>query len=156
MSDKATLVNRLRGIYTIPVIDGAGLLNESNTFTQKFDGLPPINEEAAKRIVELESQQEGVIQALETLTNRLLDGDELSLADDDSLVLESWMDTRNAYGDTMFELLMNLHGDGCADPSRARDAGDEAEGWAVDEAQARACASGCGDEDEDEDEDDEE
>jgi len=152
MSDKATLVNRLRGIYTIPVIDGAGLLNESNTFTKKFDGLPPINEEAAKRIVELESYKEGVAKALETLADRLLDGDELLVGDNGGLVLESWMCVGNACVDTMLELLMNLNGDGTADPSRARDAGDEAEGWAVDEAQARACASGCGDEDDDEEE----
>ena len=53
-----SLVNRLRGIYTVPVDDGAGLLNGSDTFTRKFDGLPPINEEAAKRIEQLESDLE--------------------------------------------------------------------------------------------------
>lgn len=41
------LVNRLRGIYTVPVTDGAGLLNGSDTFTKRFDNLPPIQGEAA-------------------------------------------------------------------------------------------------------------
>lgn len=53
-----SLVNRLRGIYTVPVNDGAGLLNGSDTFTRRFDGLPPINEEAAKRIEQLEGELE--------------------------------------------------------------------------------------------------
>jgi hypothetical protein len=35
------LINRLRGIYTIPVNDGAGPLNGSDTFSRKFDGVPP-------------------------------------------------------------------------------------------------------------------
>lgn len=48
-----SLVNRLRGIYTIPINDGAGDLNGQNTFTRKFDNLPPINEEAAKAIEHL-------------------------------------------------------------------------------------------------------
>lgn len=49
----AELVNRLRGIYTIPVNDGIGPLNGSNTFTRKFDGLPPIHGEAADAIEDL-------------------------------------------------------------------------------------------------------
>lgn len=47
MSD---LVNRLRGIYTIPVNDGAGLLDGKDTFTRKFDNLPPIQAEAANEL----------------------------------------------------------------------------------------------------------
>lgn len=49
----ASLVDRLRGIYTIPVNDGAGPLNGKDTFTRKFEGLPPINDKAADAIVEL-------------------------------------------------------------------------------------------------------
>lgn len=54
----SSLVDRLRGIYTMDVNDGAGPLNGKDTFTQKFEGLPPINEEAAKRIEELEARIE--------------------------------------------------------------------------------------------------
>lgn len=49
----ASLVHRLRGIYTVPVADGAGPLNGSDTFTRRFEGLPPINEEAANAIEHL-------------------------------------------------------------------------------------------------------
>lgn len=45
-----TLVDRLRGIYTVPVNDGAGPLNGSDTFARVFDGLPPIQGEAADAI----------------------------------------------------------------------------------------------------------
>ena len=51
MSD---LVNRLRGIYNIPVNDGAGLLDGKDTFTRTFDNIPPIMGEAANRIEALE------------------------------------------------------------------------------------------------------
>ncbi len=40
------LVDRLRGIYTIPVNDGAGPFNGSDTFTCEFE-TPPIQKEAA-------------------------------------------------------------------------------------------------------------
>jgi len=46
------------------VNDGAGPLNGSDTFTRTFDGLPPINEEAAKRIETLEDQLNVTIGAL--------------------------------------------------------------------------------------------
>ena len=49
----ASLVDRLRGIYTIPVNDGVGPLNGSDTFTRTFEGLPPIQGKAADAIVEL-------------------------------------------------------------------------------------------------------
>lgn len=49
------LVNRLRGIYTIPVNDGAGPLDGKDTFTRTFDNLPPIMGEAANRIEALEA-----------------------------------------------------------------------------------------------------
>lgn len=53
---RSTLVNRLRGIYTIPVDDGAGPLNGSDTFT----GLPAINEEAAREIERLQTQVDAI------------------------------------------------------------------------------------------------
>lgn len=49
----ASLVDRLRGIYTIPVNDGAGALNGKDTFTRTFKGLPPIQAKSADAIVEL-------------------------------------------------------------------------------------------------------
>ena len=51
MSD---LTKRLRGIYEIPVNDGAGPLDGKNTFTRTFDNMPPICIEAADRIDALE------------------------------------------------------------------------------------------------------
>lgn len=47
------LTDRLRGIYTIPVADGAGLLNGKDTFTQEFP-VPRINIEAAEEIERLQ------------------------------------------------------------------------------------------------------
>ena len=52
------------------VDDGAGPLNGSNTFTTTFDNLPPINEEAAKRIEELEDQLSVVIGSMRLATER--------------------------------------------------------------------------------------
>jgi hypothetical protein len=50
MGSKAgKLVDRLRGIYTVPVNDGCGLLNGKDTFTNVFP-VPPINHEAAEEI----------------------------------------------------------------------------------------------------------
>lgn len=46
------LLDRLRGVYTIPVNDGAGPLNGSMTFTRKFPTLP-LNLEAATEIERL-------------------------------------------------------------------------------------------------------
>ena len=51
MSD---LTKRLRGIYEIPVNDGAGPLDGKNSFTRTFDNMPPICIEAADRIEALE------------------------------------------------------------------------------------------------------
>lgn len=53
MKSSDTLVSRLRGVYEIPVNDGAGQLNGSSTFTRTFDGLPPIQAEAAEAIERL-------------------------------------------------------------------------------------------------------
>jgi hypothetical protein len=50
---RATLVNRLRGIYTVPVNDGGGLLDGKDTFTNTFP-VPPIQKEAAEEIERLE------------------------------------------------------------------------------------------------------
>lgn len=52
----SSLVDRLRGIYTMDVNDGAGLLNGKDKFTRVMEGLPPIQAEAANRIEELEQQ----------------------------------------------------------------------------------------------------
>lgn len=46
------LVDRLRGKYTIPVNDGAGLLDGKDTFTQEF-AVTPISREAADEIERL-------------------------------------------------------------------------------------------------------
>ena len=55
------LVNRLRGVYVLPVNDGAGLLDGKATFTRNFPTVP-IQLEAADYIEELE-------RTMETLTN---------------------------------------------------------------------------------------
>ncbi len=44
-----SLVNRLRGIYDVPVNDGAGLLGGKDTFTRSF-AMPPICLQAADEI----------------------------------------------------------------------------------------------------------
>ncbi len=55
------LTDRLRGIYTVPVNDGAGLLNGKDTYTNTFP-VPPINIEAANEIERLEGLIRRVIQ----------------------------------------------------------------------------------------------
>jgi hypothetical protein len=59
------LTDRLRGIYTIPVNDGAGLLHGKDTFTptEPFS-TPPIQKEAADRIERLESAMVEVGEAI--------------------------------------------------------------------------------------------
>lgn len=54
MSD-LPLVERLRGIYNVPVSDGAGPLNGSMMFTREFK-TSPIMHEAADRIEQIEAQ----------------------------------------------------------------------------------------------------
>ena len=51
--DPRTICERLRGIYNIPVNDGAGPLNGSNIFTREFPDRPPIQIAAADHIEEL-------------------------------------------------------------------------------------------------------
>lgn len=46
------LVDRLRGIYTLAVNDGAGPLNGKDTYTESFP-VPPIQKEAADEIERL-------------------------------------------------------------------------------------------------------
>ena len=58
-ADPLTLVDRLRGIYTIPVNDGAGLLHGKDTYTQTFE-VPPINLEAADEIERLRADFAGL------------------------------------------------------------------------------------------------
>lgn len=64
MSD---LTNRLRGIYTIPVNDGAGPLDGKTTVTRTFDNLPPIMGEAADRIEALEREIAAMTEAYENM-----------------------------------------------------------------------------------------
>lgn len=58
MSDRVLdLVDRLRGIYTVAVNDGAGPLLGKDTFTRVNDGfIPPIQKEAADEIERLRAQ----------------------------------------------------------------------------------------------------
>ena len=58
------LTQRLRGIYTVPVNDGDGLLDCKDTFTRTFE-VPPINHEAAACI----ESQEKLITELYGLLN---------------------------------------------------------------------------------------
>lgn len=45
-TDAAGIVNRLRGVYVVPVNDGAGQLGGKDTFTRNFE-TPPIQHAAA-------------------------------------------------------------------------------------------------------------
>lgn len=56
------LIPKLRGIYTIPVNDVAGLLDDKDTFTRQFS-VPPINIEAAQLI----QDQQARIEELEEI-----------------------------------------------------------------------------------------
>lgn len=70
MSRESTLVDRLRGVYTVPVNDGAGLLNGKDTFTRAFE-VAPIQKEAADEIERLRSR----IAKLESERDSLRDRD---------------------------------------------------------------------------------
>lgn len=67
----SNLVNRLRGIYTLPVDDGAGLLDDKDTFTRGFP-TPPIMHEAAMRIEELEASERILKDLLQSEYSRWL------------------------------------------------------------------------------------
>jgi hypothetical protein len=59
------LIDRLRGIYTVPVNDGAGLLNGNDTFTPPEPFFTPaIQKEAAERIEKLDAAYRDAISAL--------------------------------------------------------------------------------------------
>lgn len=64
------LIDRLHGIYTIPVNDGAGLLNGKDTFTRRFPTLP-LNLEAADEIVRLRNLCDSLLTSLKDILTRL-------------------------------------------------------------------------------------
>jgi hypothetical protein len=72
MSD---IVNRLRGIYTVLVNDGAGPLNGSDTFTRTFP-VAPIRKEAADEIERLRAA---------IIKHRSQKADDRCIEDDDAL-----------------------------------------------------------------------
>lgn len=54
MNNTETLVDRLRGKYTVPINDGAGPLDGKTEFTRDFSAfIPPIHLEAASEIERL-------------------------------------------------------------------------------------------------------
>jgi hypothetical protein len=66
------LIDRLRGIYHLPVNDGAGPLNGSYTFSRQFTGQPEIQGEAADVIEALENGDKIPASVVENLIKRLL------------------------------------------------------------------------------------
>ncbi|MEE9401923.1 MAG: hypothetical protein V3V47_01870 [Desulfobacteria bacterium] len=70
MKEHDDLIRRLRGIYTVPVNDGAGLLNGKASFTRAFE-TPPISHEAADAIEWLVADQGELIKEIEMLTGML-------------------------------------------------------------------------------------
>lgn len=64
------LVDRLRGIYTLAVNDGAGLLNGKDTITREFF-VPPIHREAADEIERLRAEVAEAMSLLNALTGVL-------------------------------------------------------------------------------------
>lgn len=60
MTKTLKLTDRLRGIYTIPVNDGAGLLDGKDTFTRNFE-TTPIQHEAADVIEALVGAMKGAM-----------------------------------------------------------------------------------------------
>lgn len=80
MSGKSTidLIQRLRGIYNIPVQDGCGPLNGSDTFTREFY-VPPISLEAAECI----EQMQKVIDAARCICQQHDTGKDSTLANEE-------------------------------------------------------------------------
>ena len=66
------LTDRLRGIYHLPVNDGAGPLNGSHTFSRQFSGQPEIQYEAADVIEALERGDDIPTSVVESLIKRLM------------------------------------------------------------------------------------
>ena len=74
ISDPATICNRLRGQYNIPVNDGAGPLNGSMVFSRSFQ-TTPIQNAAADLIDQLQAtvaEQAQEIERLREATERAL------------------------------------------------------------------------------------
>lgn len=69
------LTDRLRGIYHLPVNDGAGPLDGSYTFTRQFTGAAEIQPEAANVIEALERGDDISPTAVENIIKRLLTPD---------------------------------------------------------------------------------
>lgn len=65
-----SLIDRLRGIYTVPVNDGAGLLNGKSTFTKQFP-VGGINHEAAAEILRLRAIIDGYESGFNTQHNEI-------------------------------------------------------------------------------------
>lgn len=66
------LVDRLRGIYHLPVNDGCGPLDGSYTFTRQFSGNPEIQHEAADLLEALERGDTIPKSTIDSLIKRLL------------------------------------------------------------------------------------
>ena len=62
VADIRNLIDRLRGRYTVPVNDGGGLLNGSDTFTQVFQ-TSSISHEAANTIESLSIALADIVDA---------------------------------------------------------------------------------------------
>lgn len=74
----ADLIQRLKGIYTVPVSDGAGLLNGRPTFTRQFEPTP-IGLESAAALEFLLERIEWALMHLES--NKDIDGNPMSESD---------------------------------------------------------------------------
>jgi len=60
-----SLINRLNGIYTVPINDGAGLLDGKDTFTQTYP-VSAINREAADAIQELRQHLQHLVNYIDS------------------------------------------------------------------------------------------
>lgn len=61
------LIQRLMGVYNIPINDGCGPIDGKDVFTRKFDNLPLINGEAVNWLSHLKSQVEMMYGEIEEL-----------------------------------------------------------------------------------------
>ncbi len=91
ISDPATICNRLRGQYNIPVNDGAGPLNGSMVFSRSFQ-TTPIQNAAADLIDQLQATVAEQAQKIERMRALVEDAYEEGFRDskDSSTVLYSW------------------------------------------------------------------
>lgn len=102
------LRNRLRGVYTVPVNDGAGLLDGKNTFTRTF-ATPPIQKEAAELIKDLWQENNTIVEEYKLLTENLASMQEtnralvrrlegwqpIETAPKDGSIIDLWVELRN-------------------------------------------------------------